>query len=72
MDEVVLVHRSTGKYYSLNPTGTAIWQYCEKSRNWPEILDFVSHEYQIEKIMLEEEIGNYLEELIQERILEIQ
>ena len=71
MDEMVLLHRSTGNYYSLNQTGIAIWQYCAESRQWEEILDFVSCEYQIEKILLEEEISSYLEELVQEGILEV-
>ncbi len=72
MDEIVLLHRSTGNYYALNPTGTAVWKYCTEGRKWEEILDFVSREYQIEKTALEEEIASYLSELVQEGILEIQ
>lgn len=71
MDEIVLLHRSTGNYYSLNQTGTAIWRYCSENRRLDEIIDFVSHEYQIEKNTLGEEIGSYLQELIQEGILEV-
>ncbi len=71
MDEILLLHRSTGNYYSLNNTGTAIWKYCEQSRNWEDILDFVCREYQIEKAKFKEEISSYLLELIQEGILEV-
>ncbi len=71
MDEIVLLHRSTGNYYALNQTGTAIWKYCDQARDSEEILDFISHEYQMEKKMLEEEIGCYLQELVQEGIFEI-
>jgi len=71
MDEIVLLHRSTGNYYTLNQTGAAIWKYCAQGKRWDEILDFVSHEYQMEKTMLEEEIDSYLRELVREGIFEI-
>ena len=71
MDEIVLLHRSTGNYYTLNQTGAAIWKYYAQGKRWDEILDFVSHEYQMEKTMLEEEIDSYLRELVREGIFEI-
>jgi len=71
MDEIVLLHRSTGNYYSLNDTGAAIWKYCAQGRRWEEILDFVSREYQMEKTTLDEEIGFYLQELVREGIFEV-
>ena len=71
MDETVLLHCSTGNYYSLNPTGTAIWNYCSESKRWDEILDFVRQQFQIEKIILEEDISSYIKELIREGIFEV-
>ena len=71
IDEIVLLHRSTGNYYTLNDTGAAIWKYCEQGRRWDEILDFVSHEYRMEKTTLEEDIGFYLQTLVREGIFEI-
>ena len=71
MDELVLLNRSTGTYYTLNDTGAAIWKYCAQGRRWDEILDFVSHEYQMEKKILEEEIYSYLQTLVQEGIFEV-
>ncbi len=71
MDEIALLHCSTGHYYTLNPTGAAIWEYCGEGRSLQQILNFVRHEYQIENKILEEEIGCYLQELVQEGILEI-
>ncbi|GEM_PF-1789379 len=72
MDEIALLHRSTGNYYTLNSTGAAIWKYCDQARSLEEILDFLSREYQTEKTTLEEEIGFYLQELVREGIFEVQ
>ena len=71
MDEIVLLHPSTGNYYVLNQTGTAVWTYCTEGRKWEEILDYVSRKYQIEKTMIAEEIGSYLLELVEAEILEL-
>ena len=71
MDEIVLLHRSTGNYYTLNQTGAAIWNHCKEGKKAEEILDFISREYRMEKRMLEEEIGFYLQELVREGIFEV-
>ncbi len=71
VDEIVLLHRSTGNYYALNQTGTAIWNYCKEGKKIEEILDFISDEYQTEKKEFEKDIHLYIQELLQEGILEI-
>ncbi len=71
MDEIVLLHRSTGNYYALNQTGTIIWNYCKEGKKVEEILDFISGEYPVEKKEIEKDIRLYIQELLQEGILEI-
>jgi hypothetical protein len=56
----------------LNSTGAAIWNYCCESRPWEEVLDFVACEFQAEEEPdFQDDINAYLEELLQEGLLEI-
>ncbi len=72
MGDLVLLHQPTGNYYMLNSTGAAIWNYCCESRQWQEVLDFVACEFQTEEEPgFQDDINIYLEELLQEGLLEI-
>ncbi len=71
MDEVVILNHVTGNYYTLNPTGTCIWNYCSEAKSYQEILSFLSQEYQTKAASIKTEISFYLEELLKEGLLEI-
>ena len=70
-DETLLIHSSTGNYYALNTTGAALWHYCAEGRTREEILNFISCEFETEKSLLGKDVDPYLEQLLEEGILEI-
>jgi hypothetical protein len=44
-ESVVLFHMSSGRYYSLNELGARIWELCDGSRSFSEIVGLVEAEY---------------------------
>jgi hypothetical protein len=44
-ESLVLFHMSSGKYYSLNELGARIWELCDGSRSFGEIVGLVEAEY---------------------------
>ena len=71
IDEIMILHHPTGNYFTLNPTGTAIWNYCTEARCFQEILDFICAEYGVEKQATEDELTIYVDELVREGLVEI-
>lgn len=44
-ESLVLFHMSSGRYYSLNELGARIWELCDGSRSFSEIVALVAAEY---------------------------
>lgn len=45
--EAVLLHLETGKYFSLNRTGTRMWQLIRESTPEPRIVSMVAEEFSV-------------------------
>ncbi|MEW6170011.1 MAG: PqqD family protein [Candidatus Omnitrophota bacterium] len=45
--EAVVLHLERGFYYSLNKTGTLIWQFIEQQRSLGEIIEYLGSKLEI-------------------------
>lgn len=47
--ETILLNLSTGKYFSLNPVGSSIWELVQQPISIEQITDGIMEEYEVEK-----------------------
>ncbi len=69
LDDAVLLHETTGAYYSLNGTGAMIWRSCARKVSFQEILNRVAANYDASGEHLEQDVSGYLEELVKASLL---
>jgi hypothetical protein len=67
--KAVLLQLESGKYFSLDTTGSRIWELCDGSRNVHEIILAISQEFGAELELVENDVGELLDELGRERLL---
>lgn len=48
-DELVMMDIEQGKYFSLNPVATRIWELLESPRSLEDLCDILMDEYDVEK-----------------------
>ncbi len=69
--EAVIINNETSFYYSLNQTGTYIWNLLlEKELSLEEIIEKVSIYYQQKKEDIIDDIKKVLDDLAEERLIE--
>lgn len=64
--EVVLVHGSSGVFYSLKDTGLAIWKELDRTGDLEEVADALCREFTIDRDTCEREIGAFADQLVRE------
>jgi hypothetical protein len=70
-DEAVLVHLSTNRIYSLNPTGTRFWELLATGQGRSEIKEQLLREFDVSEAQLEEEIEALLSSLVSEGLVTV-
>ncbi len=68
-DATVIVHLSSGRIHHTNTTGSRIWELLEEGRTPAEILAQLEQEYQAPPDQLRREVEEFVERLVNERIL---
>jgi len=69
--EAVIINNETSFYYSLNQTGTYIWNLLlEKELSLEEIIEKVSIYYQQKKEDIIDDIKKVLDDLAEEKLIE--
>lgn len=63
-DEMVMMDIQKGKYFSLNPVATRIWELVEIPRSQAEICRILQEEYEVEPSRCSGEVMEFLEELV--------
>lgn len=61
----VILSHETGDLFSLNDTGTEIWEHCGEGRTADEIVSFMSQKYGLQTESFRTEILSYVEQLLQ-------
>jgi hypothetical protein len=62
-DEVVLVNLKTNHIYSLNETGSRLWELLDPPRTRDEVVDALFGEFEVERLALERETDELLHSL---------
>lgn len=62
-DGAVVLHMRTRRYYSLNETGTTIWESLDSGKPVPEIVASLVAAYEVDPRTAELEVGRMLTEL---------
>lgn len=70
-NELVLVHLSTNRIYSLNTTGARFWELLEAGRGRSEIKDKLLREFDVTNEQLENEIETLLTALVSEGLVAV-
>jgi hypothetical protein len=63
-DEMVMMDMEQGKYFSLNQTATAIWEFLENPLTMDELCDRLMEEYEVDRERCLEEVNEYIEEMM--------
>jgi hypothetical protein len=63
-DELVMMDIELGKYFSLNPVATRIWDILEKPMEIGELCDLLLEEYEVDPEQCFNEVKEYLAEMV--------
>jgi hypothetical protein len=63
-DELVMMDLDQGKYFSLNPVATRIWDLLLKPMKIDEVCSLLMYEYEIEAERCQAEVSELLEEMV--------
>jgi hypothetical protein len=63
-DELVMMDIDQGKYFSLNPVATRIWDLLEESRDIDGICNKLVEEYEVDMEQCTGEVEEHLKEMV--------
>lgn len=70
-NEIILINMIKNTFHGLDTTGTIIWKKIEQSRNFSEIVDLVSKEFDITKEVINQDTKVFIYELEKIGVLKI-
>jgi len=70
-DEIVMMDLEQGKYFSLNPVATRIWDLLERELTVAELCALLKEEYEVEAQRCVEEVIDYLNEMVRLGLVKI-
>lgn len=68
-DGAVLLNLQTKRYFSLNETGTRIWELVQQTSDEETIVVTLLREYEVEEPMVRTEVRRILDELIEAQLI---
>lgn len=68
-DGAVLLNLQTKRYFSLNETGTRIWEMVQQTADEEAIVATLLSEYDVEEPMARSEVRRILDELIEAQLI---
>ena len=68
-DGAVLLNLQTKRYFSLNETGTRIWEMVQQTADEEAIVAAMLREYEVEEPMARAEVRRILDELIEAQLI---
>jgi hypothetical protein len=63
-DELVMMDMEQGKYFSLNPVATRIWDLLEKEMTPEELCSLLIEEYEVDESRCLKEVAEHLDEMV--------
>ena len=67
--EALLIHLSSGDYFSLDSVGTRIWDSIDGSRTVQDLVDLVLEEYDVERDQAVTDVTRLVEQLADEGLV---
>jgi len=71
-DEIVMMDLEKGKYFSLNPVATRIWDLLEKPLTIDELCTLLMEEYEVSESQCREEVKEVVEEMVKLGVVSIE
>lgn len=68
-DGAVLLNLQTKRYFSLNETGTRIWEMVQQTADEESIIATLQNEYDVEEPVARSEVRRILDELIEAQLI---
>jgi hypothetical protein len=68
-DGAVLLNLQTKRYFSLNETGTRIWEMVQQTADEETIVATLLSEYEVDEPMARAEVRRILDELIEAQLI---
>jgi len=68
-DGAVLLNLQTKRYFSLNETGTRIWELVQQTADEETIVSSLLREYEVEEPMVRAEVQRILDELVEAQLI---
>jgi hypothetical protein len=68
-DGAVLLNLQTKRYFSLNETGTRIWEMVQQTADEETIIATMLNEYDVEEPMARSEVRRILDELLEAQLI---
>ena len=68
-DETVILHRSSGTYFGLDPVGARIWELIGEDKTLAEIYEVLLKEYDVPREDIERDTINLLEDLLAQDLI---
>lgn len=62
-EEAVLLDTSSGRYFSLNPQATVIWEHLHRGNSVSDIVETLVDKYQMEKEIVRRDVSELITEL---------
>jgi len=69
--EMVLLDMNSENYFGLDEVGTAIWQTMGKGKSLQEVLDALLQEYEVESNVLEKDLIHFVNQLLDNQLIEV-
>lgn len=70
-DQIVMMDIEKGKYFSMNPVATRVWELLEESSSAGELCDQLLNEFEVSREQCFDEVQELLDKLIGLDLVEI-
>ena len=68
-DEGILMHVSSGTYYSLSETSILFWQALSNSKSLIPVVELITNEYEVKRDRVLEDLQSFLQDLSRSGII---
>lgn len=69
-DEMVMMDIEKGKYFTLNPVGTVIWNLLETPYSLEDLVERLMEEFEVDLAQCRQETEDYLQNLLKAGLVE--
>lgn len=70
-EETVMMHPESGKYFSLNPVATRIWELLETPKTIDDLMKFLLDEFEAKPEVCENETKEFIRVLLEKEMLDV-